>query len=79
MSQPAKSLLRQIPKVDEFLATEPLQALLQDHSRPLVLQAVRALLDDVRGRGVAGELTAEELAIPALACLLYTSDAADEN
>jgi L-seryl-tRNA(Ser) seleniumtransferase len=70
VSQPAKSLLRQIPKVDELLATEPLQALLRDNPRPLVLQAVREVLDGLRRRGVAGTLMVEELAVPALAARL---------
>ncbi|SNB47677.1 L-seryl-tRNA(Sec) selenium transferase [Geobacter sp. DSM 9736] len=49
------SLLQSIPKVDRVLVTEPVQELLQFHSRPFVLAAVRSALDELRQRIRSGE------------------------
>jgi L-seryl-tRNA(Ser) seleniumtransferase len=70
VSSSAQDLLRRIPKVDEFLSSAPLLPLLEQHPRPVVLEEVRTLLDGIRQRGVAGQLTAAELETGALAgCL----------
>jgi L-seryl-tRNA(Ser) seleniumtransferase len=39
---------RQLPSVEQLLQSEPIRRLLQDHPRPLVLQATRATLDQAR-------------------------------
>lgn len=77
-----KELLRQIPKVDELLGQAPLAALAERLPGPAVRDAVRAELDALRRRILAGELAdgipgmdtlckaicrrAEEAALPSL-------------
>ncbi|MDD2501514.1 MAG: L-seryl-tRNA(Sec) selenium transferase [Geobacter sp.] len=54
-------LIRNIPKVDKIL-TEPIcQRLLTDHPRPVVLTAVRKVLDELRAASKADKLNAEDL------------------
>jgi len=47
--------LRKLPAVDRLLQEEALQGLIREHGRELVVKVVRASLDDVRERILAGE------------------------
>ncbi len=40
--------LSQLPSIDQFLKSSMMQSLLEDFGRPLCLEAVRAVLDDIR-------------------------------
>ena len=60
VAQPdAGILLRQIPAVDELLATPRIQRLLADYPRWAVLEAVRQVLADRRQRVLRGGMTRE--------------------
>jgi L-seryl-tRNA(Ser) seleniumtransferase len=59
-----QELLRQIPKVDALLKEPPVLALLQNHPRHLVVNAVRAAVADLRQQIIAehiGEIALEPL------------------
>ena len=49
-----KSELRHLPSVDKLLQADLIQALADDQSRELVVDAVRAALEEARGRMLAG-------------------------
>ncbi len=48
-------LRRRLPSVDEVLKQPGIGPLVERHGRPLVLRAVRALLDEARGRAASGD------------------------
>jgi L-seryl-tRNA(Ser) seleniumtransferase len=54
-------LIRRIPKVDKLLAGPVCQQLLAKHPRPVVLAAVRQLLEELRSAAQACRLTADDL------------------
>ncbi len=54
-------LIRRIPKVDKLLAGPVCQRLLTEHPRPVVLAAVRQLLEELRSAAQAGTLKASDL------------------
>ncbi len=54
-------LIRNIPKVDKVLADPACQRLLADHPRPVVLTAVRQVLEEVRTAARAGRLQTADL------------------
>lgn len=54
-------LIRNIPKVDKLLSGPECQQLLAAHPRPVVLAAVRQMLDELRAAAMAGRLTAADL------------------
>jgi L-seryl-tRNA(Ser) seleniumtransferase len=54
-------LMRSIPKVDTVLAEPFSQRLLTIHPRPLVLAAVRRVLEELRAAGISGKLQAADL------------------
>ncbi|HEY5973560.1 MAG TPA: L-seryl-tRNA(Sec) selenium transferase, partial [Geobacteraceae bacterium] len=60
------TLLKTIPKVDRVLATPELSELLAANARPVVLAAVRDVLDGLRASLVAGTADADDLALPAV-------------
>lgn len=63
-----QSLMARLPKVDQVLAREELAALAASVPRPLILQAVRLVLEDLRGRLLAGQgVEPEELALAEVA------------
>lgn len=49
-------LLRQLPSIDALLASEEFSRLQENHGRSLTLQALRAVLEDVRRSILAGSL-----------------------
>jgi L-seryl-tRNA(Ser) seleniumtransferase len=63
--------LRQLPSVDKLLQSSQLAALAEIHGHTLVVEAIRAELDQARRRILAGELTlsADMLAKAAVARL----------
>ena len=54
-------LIRRIPKVDKILAEPLCQRLLSDHPRPVVLAAVRQVLEELRAAARGGRLQAADL------------------
>ena len=54
-------LIRRIPKVDKTLAEPLCQRLLSDHPRPVVLAAVRQVLEELRAAAREGRLQAADL------------------
>lgn len=54
-------LIRSIPKVDKLLAGPACQRLLTEYPRPVVLAAVRRLLEELRSVARGGRLTAADL------------------
>ena len=66
-AEPKKpSLLRQVPAVGRLLTDPAAAALLAQHPRPLVAEALRQAVDDARARVVAGEAEAADLTPTAL-------------
>lgn len=54
-------LIRRIPKVDKILSEPLCRRLLADHPRPVVLAAVRQLLEELRAAARGGRLQAADL------------------
>lgn len=54
-------LIRSIPKVDKILTEPVCQRLLKDHPRPVVLAAVRQVLDELREAALAGRVQETDL------------------
>ncbi|MBV5340151.1 MAG: L-seryl-tRNA(Sec) selenium transferase [Deltaproteobacteria bacterium] len=54
-------LIQSIPKVDKILAEPDCQQLLTDYPRPVVLAAVRQVLESLRAAAIAGRLDAADL------------------
>lgn len=52
------TILRLIPKVDRVLGWPEVRELLAMHPRPVLMRAVREVLNRLRQRGLAGEMTA---------------------
>lgn len=71
-------LIRRIPKVDKVLAGPVCQRLLAVHPRPVVLAAVRQVLDEVRRAGTAGGLQEADLEPAAVASAVERRLAAGE-
>jgi len=65
---PTNDLLRRLPRVDALLAAPEVSALLDEHGRRLVTDAVRAELADVRARLAAGEPLDPAAALAPPAC-----------
>ena len=63
-------LLRQLPSVDELLATEEARGLVRDHGHPIVARAARRAVADARLRLLAGEAASAEVAPEALGAAL---------
>ena len=61
------SLLRRIPKVDRVLEEPQIAALLAYTPRPVLLEAIRAVLDDLRGDILTGTAGEDALAMSAVA------------
>jgi len=60
----SQELLRQIPKVDEFLKEPAILSLLQEHPRPIVIEAVRTAITCLRQQILEGstvEISPEKL------------------
>jgi L-seryl-tRNA(Ser) seleniumtransferase len=55
------ALLRKLPQVDRLMNSTSMEALIDTHSRSLVLSECRALLDSLRANALAGEVEASEL------------------
>ncbi len=53
-----KNVVHSIPKVDKVLSLPPLSSLLESYPRPVVLSAVRTILDRLRSDSVNGRLPA---------------------
>ena len=51
------SFLKNIPKVDKILEWSSVRVMLATHPRPVVLKAIRAVLDSLRADAAAGEAT----------------------
>ena len=54
---PGADLRRRLPSVDQALLDPRVAALVERHGRPLVVRALRGLLEDARGRAGAGDET----------------------
>jgi L-seryl-tRNA(Ser) seleniumtransferase len=54
-------LIRSIPKVDKILAEPDCQQMLTVHPRPVVLAAVRQVLEELRAAAIAGTLKTDDL------------------
>lgn len=67
MSSERAALRRAIPQVAKLLASEEILPLLATRPRAEVVAALRQVLAELRGRAVAGDLPAAELALPAIA------------
>ena len=70
--------IRSIPKVDKLLAGEVCRRLLAVHSRPVVLAAVRHVLEELRRSGREGTLTAIDVAESAVTAAVERHLAAGE-
>jgi L-seryl-tRNA(Ser) seleniumtransferase len=70
--------LQKIPKVDKVLEWEGTKALLSAYPRPVVVKAVRTVLEGVRSRVLGGEAAAGEFAEKALIGLI-TGELAESN
>jgi L-seryl-tRNA(Ser) seleniumtransferase len=57
---------KNIPKVDKVLEWPDIQALLARYQRPLLVEAVRAVLADLRGEALAGRAAAESFSAETL-------------
>ena len=55
------ALLRKLPQVDRLMQSTALTGLVETHSRSLVLTECRALLDSIRARALAGDVSGEDL------------------
>ena len=53
MLNPAAAARRALPSVDRLLRQESFGALIADYGRPLVVETIRAVLDELRARGTA--------------------------
>ncbi len=56
------SLLKNIPKVDKILQTEPVRELLEKHSRGAVVAAIRTVLEEIRQTVLENRAAASDLA-----------------
>ncbi|MGM0425789.1 MAG: L-seryl-tRNA(Sec) selenium transferase [Thermodesulfobacteriota bacterium] len=60
MSTPKQSLFREIPAVDQLLATPQMERALTSHPRGLVLNAIHQVLEDIRGKIKTGAIAGPE-------------------
>ncbi len=70
MNTPAHALLRKLPKTDLLLAHPRIEKLSESFTHREIVAETRVILDQLRARGIRGDLCEEELAVDRVASAL---------